>query len=221
MTKLIELTDDILGAEPDQPEALKLRDLANQAISHIQHPVEGKQPLKPWLDVQERFEQGDLAGTRALAEACAPRFKQCKALLQNLALFEKQFKNVDEATLPQLQALAALSRKLTGGPLSPLIATRTHQVTADLIVKGQNLWSDGKYAQSLKQVRLALSLEPDDLEAKRFLDDARVFAMGLLSSVDQEEPEDAVSRLRAVMDMTAADDELHARAKARLAARKR
>jgi hypothetical protein len=219
MKELLALSEEVLSAQPGQKDALAFRDLAVDALSREHPAFADPPPPQPWRDVQTRFIQGDLEGAKAMAQACAPKFMECRQQAQDLARFEKQYKKSAAATSAQLEALITLSRKISGGPFTELLRSPGRDATDGLMTKAHALWGAGQLAAAVVQARKALALDPDDSRASAFLADAREKARELFlqRSHDRESPDEDIERLKTVLELTDAKDEYHLKAQQRLA----
>src|SRR5262249_6414535 len=96
MKELKALVDDVLVASPENRDALAYKGAPDEAINRMEHPPppKPKDPGKPWLAAQDRFQSGDQSGAFALAEACAAKVAQCKALKGEIAEFGERLKKV-------------------------------------------------------------------------------------------------------------------------------
>jgi tetratricopeptide (TPR) repeat protein len=218
MKKLFALAEEVLAAAPEQRDALAYRALAGDALVRMFNRREASRRAEPWADVQARFIAGDLVGAREEARLCSTKYKPCKTQLSQLLQFEKQYKKLGSASLAQIESLIALSRKISGGPMSALVRTPARSVSGDLMVKAHTLWSAGQPGAALAQAKKALAVDPDDAGAKRLIAEAASKAKDLYLQTGGygESPDDIISRLQTIVDMTPANDEYHLKAKQRI-----
>jgi tetratricopeptide (TPR) repeat protein len=220
MQELKALVEDILTAKPEHRDALAYKDTADQAIHRIKNPyVAPKTPEKPWLDVQARFQSGDLTGANAQADACAAKFPPCKVIKGQLQEFADKLKRAESASANELLALIELDKKIGGGSQSPMTKTVARKGADEFARKASSAKASGNWQPAIENARKALTLDSDHTGAKALLADARTQAKEVYLRAYQmkdSSPDDAIKLFKDVIAMTPKDDEYHQKAKSKI-----
>ncbi len=220
MVQLQQMSEDVLGASPDQRDAKDFKEKADRAINLIDHPP--PKPVGPdlsWQEVQQLFHDGDQAGAMAKANACANKNAKCKALMAKIQEFNEHNRKLESLGPQELLNLLALDKEIAGGTPSALskpIATRA--VTA-FYTKASNCRAKGDWGCAMDYARKALQADPGHTGAQAIVSDARSEAKAVYLraySNREENPEEAIVLFKQVLSMTPKDDEYHEKARAQL-----
>jgi hypothetical protein len=136
MEELKAIVDDILVARPDDRDAKELQRSADTAILRIKNPPTTQAPPdRPWVEVQQRFKNGDASGALSLAQACANKHAPCRQLEQQIQEFDAKSKKLESLNENDLIGLYALDKKIAGGESSDLSKQIRTQLVSRLFVK--------------------------------------------------------------------------------------
>ncbi|HEY0881916.1 MAG TPA: FHA domain-containing protein, partial [Archangium sp.] len=161
MEQLKALCDDILAARAEDRDATELKKTAETAIYRIKNPtVAPPPPDTPWLEVQQRFKNGDSAGALSLAQACANKHRQCANLESQIKEFEAKTKKLEDLNEDGLVALYELDKKIAGGSSSELSRPVRTQLVSKLFVKASQAKTTGNWSRAIELARRVQQADP-------------------------------------------------------------
>jgi hypothetical protein len=220
MERLKALVEDVLGARPDDRESKELQKLAETAIYRIKNPtVAPPPPDRPWLEVQQRFKNGDATGALSLAQACANKFAPCRQLEAQLNEFDAKSKKLESLNENELIGLYSLDKKIAGGQSSDLSKQIRTQLVSKLFVKASQSKTTGNWSRAIDLARKVLDADPGHVGAQALVNEARTQAREVYLrgyQLKDTQPDEAIRLFKEVMNMTPADDENHQKAKAKV-----
>jgi tetratricopeptide (TPR) repeat protein len=220
MEALKALCEDLLVVRPDDREAAEIKKQAETAIYRIKNPtIAPPPPDTPWLEVQQRFKNGDASGALSLAQACANKHAQCRALEANIKEFETKSKRVEELGENELVALYELDKKIAGGSSSDLSKPVRTQLVSKLFLKASQAKSTGNWSRAIEYARKVLQADPAQAGAQAIVNEARnqareIYLRGY--QLKESNPDEAIRLFKEVISMTPPDDENHQKAKSRV-----
>jgi pSer/pThr/pTyr-binding forkhead associated (FHA) protein len=167
MEQLKAICEDIIAVKPDDREAAELKKQAETAIYRIKNPtIAPPPPDTPWLEVQQRYKNGDSSGALSLAQACANKFAQCRTLESQIKEFETKSKRVEELNENDLIATYELDKKIAGGASSELSRPLRTQLVSKLFVKASQSKTTGNWSRAIEYARKVLQADPAHPEAR-------------------------------------------------------
>lgn len=218
MTELLNVANDVLGAIPDQRDALEFKKVAEAAINRIDHPAKidnsGPAPT-PWVEVQRRYATGDKTGALAMANECAAKSTQCKTLMRQIQDFDERSRKADSLSPNELLSLLELDKKISGGELTPQSHNISVRVSGAYYKKAAAAKAAGDWATAAENARKVLAADPGNSGAQAIVAEARKTATELYQqgySLKDQSPDEAAAVLQKVVQMTPAGDELHEKA---------
>ena len=221
MEQLKALCDDILAARPEDRDATELKKTAETSIYRIKNPtVAPPPPDTPWLEVQQRFKNGDSAGALSLAQACANKHKQCATLEGQIKDFEAKSKKLEDLNEDGLVALYELDKKIAGGTSSELSRPVRTQLVSKLFVKASQAKTTGNWSRAIELARRVQQADPGHNGAQALINEGRgqareIYLRGY--QLKESSPDEAIRLFKDVMNMTPPDDETHQKAKSKVA----
>ncbi len=221
MEQLKAICEDIIAVKPDDREAAELKKQAETAIYRIKNPtIAPPPPDTPWLEVQQRYKNGDSSGALSLAQACANKFAQCRTLESQIKEFETKSKRVEELNENDLIATYELDKKIAGGASSELSRPLRTQLVSKLFVKASQSKTTGNWSRAIEYARKVLQADPAHVGAQALVNEARnqareVYLRGY--QLKESSPDEAIRLFKDVMNMTPPDDDNHQKAKSRVA----
>ena len=220
MEELKALCEDLLLVRPDDREISELKKTAETSIYRIKNPsVAPPPPDTPWLEVQQRFKNGDSSGALSLAQACANKHAQCRSLESNIKEFEAKSKRLEDLSENDLIALYELDKKIAGGSSSELSRPVRTQLVAKLFVKASQAKTTGNWPRAIDLARRVLQADSGHVGAQALVNEARnqareIYLRGY--QLKESSPDEAIRLFKDVMNMTPPDDENHQKAKSRV-----
>lgn len=221
MEQLKAITEDILVARPEDREATELKKVAETAIYRIKNPsIAPPPPDTPWLEVHQRFKNGDASGALSLAQACANKHAQCRQLEGNIKDFEAKSKRLEDLNENELIALYELDKRIAGGSSSDLSKPVRTQLVSKLFVKASQAKTTGNWSRAIDYARKVLQADPAHAGAQALVNEARnqareIYLRGY--QLKESNPDEAIKLFKDVMNMTPPDDENHQKARSRVA----
>ncbi len=214
---LLALSDDLLLALPGDREASEWKQQAEQGIARGKRGVTKVVTAEtPWLESQQRFRSGDVTGALSLAENCAKKYAQCRAIKAGLEELEAKSRKLDSLGDSELLALFELDKKLAGDVSSELSKPVRTRVAARFFLKASQAKTTGNWAKAIEAARVVLSAEPTDVKAAALISEARGITGDLYLRAYQlrlTDPPEAVKLFKEVVAMTTPDDQNHVKAK--------
>ncbi|MBM7115613.1 FHA domain-containing protein [Archangium primigenium] len=213
------ITDDILVANPNHRDAKVINEQAARLIGIRDAPPPPPvvtPAAKPWDLAVERYRDGDLNGAMAMANACAAKAPQCKALMTSLTDFGNLYKKVEELDVKGLSRLMDLDKKITNGRGSKLIGNAGKRAANLFYKMASSAKVAGQWGRAMENAQRALQADPSHVGATAIVTEMRGKAKDVYWSayaIKDSTPEDALPKFRDVVNMTPPDDELHQKAK--------
>ncbi len=221
MEQVKALCEDILLVRSDDREAAEFKKTAESAIYRIKNPtVAPPPPDTPWLEVSQRFKNGDSSGALSLAQACANKFAQCRTFEANIKEFEAKSKRLEELSENELMALYDLDKKIAGGQSSELSRPVRTQMVSKLFVKASQAKTTGNWPRAIELARKVQQADSGHVGAQSLINEGRSQAREAYLrgyQLRDTSPEEAIKLFKDVMSMTPSDDETHQKAKSRVA----
>lgn len=220
MEQLKAMMEDVLVARPDDREAAELKRQAEQAIYRIKNPsVAPPPPDTPWLEVHQRFKNGDSSGALSLAQACANKHAQCRTLEAQIKDFEAKSKRLEDLSEGDLIGLYELDKKIAGGSSSDLSRPIRTQMVSKLFVKASQAKTTGNWSRAIEYARRVLQADSGHIGAQALINEARTQAKDVYLrgyQLKETNPDEAIRLFKDVMNMTPNDDEYHQKAQTRV-----
>jgi hypothetical protein len=191
--------------------------MAEAAIFRIQNPTAAPvAPDTPWVEVSQRYRNGDAAGALSLAQACANKSGQCRSLEAQIKEFEAKSKRLEDLNENELIAVFELDKKIAGGSSSELSKPVRTQLVSKLFVKASQAKTTGNWQRAIELARKVLQADPNHAGAQSIVNDARkqahdVYLRGY--QLKDTSPDEAIKLFKEVQAMTPSDDEDHQKAK--------
>ena len=220
MKKLGEIADDVLKGSPDNRDALEMSKQAKDNLAALSKPVAstgsaGPAP-KAWLEVADRFREGDVTGALALANECATkRISQCRSLPMQITSFSEKFKSLETLSDRELEALDELDQKIGGGQSSKMGRQIGTRLNAGLYKRASAAKASGDWARAMEFARKILKHDSGNSAAQSIVSEARGKAKDLYLqayAMKESTPDEALRLFKDVMQMTPKDEELHVKA---------
>lgn len=216
MEQMKAIVDDLLEARPEDREAKELQKTADTAIYKIKNPtIAPPPPDRPWVEVQQRFKNGDATGAMSLAQACANKYAPCRQLEAQLKEFDAKSKKLESLNENELIGLYALDKKIAGGESSDLSKQIRTQLVSKLFVKASQAKTTGNWSRAIDLARKVLEADPAHVGAQALVNEARAQAREVYLrgyQLKDTQPDEAIRLFKDVMNMTPADDEYHQKA---------
>ncbi|PTL76141.1 FHA domain-containing protein [Vitiosangium sp. GDMCC 1.1324] len=213
------VTDDVLVAFPEHRDAKVINEQAARAIAIRDAPPPPptvKEPPKPWDQAVDRFRDGDLQGAVAMANACAAKHSQCKALMGQLTDFGNLYKKLEELDAKGLARLLDLDKKITNGRGSKLSRNAGTRAANIFFKSASAAKAAGQYGRAMENAQRALQADPTHAGASNIVSEMRAKAKDVYLqayALKDTNPEDAVPKFKEVMAMSPPEDETYQKAK--------
>jgi tetratricopeptide (TPR) repeat protein len=213
------ITDDVLGAFPEHRDAKVIAEQADVFIEIATRPapvVKGPEAPKPWDQAVNLFRDGDLRGAVAMANSCAGKNPQCKALITQMTDFDSLYKKLEDLDAKGLARLLDLDKKITNGRGSKLSRNAGTRAANIFFKSASAAKAAGHWGRAMENAQRALQSDPSHAGANNIVTELRQKAKDLYLqayALKDTNPEDAVPKFREVMAMTLADDETHQKSK--------
>lgn len=114
----------------------------------------------PWLEARQRFKSGDVSGARSLAQACARKHAECRALDSGIDVLEARSKNLESLRDGDLLMLFKLDAE-PGHPGAQAILHEGRQISTDLYFRAYQL-RDTDQPEALKLFKEVVAMTPPD-----------------------------------------------------------
>lgn len=212
----LPVLEDLLQAFPENGEAKALEERARQELAKRSIKHSARSASKVWEPAVNRYRQGELAQAIESASHCAiAGVRQCQSLLKRMREVQQLRREIEALDLERLERLLDLDRQLGGGqPTRAVAAAMTR--AADLYYKrAAAANAAGQWSRAMDLASKTLEAQPGHPEASAMVADikARARELFLLAySVKDSAPEEALRRLREVLAMAPAGDEMHRKA---------
>jgi tetratricopeptide (TPR) repeat protein len=211
------ITDDVLGAFPEHRDAKIFNDQAVAEIANRNRPVAViTKPDRPWEAAMARFGDGDLSGAVALANACSGKAPRCKQLLDKMTEFGNLYKRVEDLDAKGLSRLLTLDRDITDGRGSKMARSAGTRAANIFYKNATAAKAAGQFGRAVDNAKKALQADPSHTGAKNIMDELKGRAKDVYLSaysIKDTAPDDALTKFKDVVAMTAPDDEYHQKAK--------
>lgn len=220
LERLKAIVEDILVVREGDREAAELKQQAEAAINRIKNPTQAPvRPDTPWIEVQQRYKSGDVAGALSFAQACAGKFAQCRKLETDMREFETKSKRLEDLSENELIALYELDKTIAGGSSSDVSRSLRTQLVSKLFVKASQMKTMNRWAQAIEFARRVLQADPGHVGAQSLITEGRsqaheIYLRGY--QLKETNPDEAVRLFKEVIAMTPADDENNQKARARI-----
>ncbi len=220
MNRLLAISQDVLGARPEQRDALEFKKLALDAIERIK---DGRKPPPPPADtseraVQQRYNDGDFNTAFSMAQACANKNAKCRALQGMIKEFIGAYGKLESASPPELMKLAVLDRKISAGSGGKSVMSK--KIGVQLVGRGlivaQRAKSNRDWAKASEYAEQILQVDEDNVQARAIVSEAAAFAKETYQQayqVKDTDPEMAIRLFREVIGATSKDNELNQKAR--------
>ncbi len=218
--EVVAITADFLLAVPEDRDATKLNEDAKAALAKPQKLAVAKQASgpKPWDAALERYRDGDLTGAQALANECAAKkVSRCQDLVRDMTELGELNRKAESLDEKKLLRLSQLDREINGGKPSKVTAAASTRLGNLHYKRASSRKAAGDYGEAAEHAAKALQADPENAPARALLTEMRSKAKDVYIqayTLKDVEPDQAIEKLQQVLEMTAPDDELHAKAKA-------
>ncbi len=210
----LEVVEDVLKADPENPEALSLAYQAGRAARA--RPGPSTPSAGPGEGAAARFRAGDLKGAIAAAEKCAARhLEPCRRLHQQLEQFAELHGRLEHLELGNLERLLELATRVGGSRPSRLAFDAMARAAALYYKEASDAKTAGQWARAVNLAAKAQRLAPDHPGALAIVGELKARAKELFVfaySLKDSAPDEAIVRLREVIALTRTDDETHRKA---------
>jgi tetratricopeptide (TPR) repeat protein len=213
--QVLSLTEDLLQAFPGHQEAATLRDEAQEGIAELERSAPVTRAPNPWDGAVARFRDGDLEGARARAAACAAKAERCRKLARDLKEFETLYRNPEELDLPVLEKLIALDSRISLGKPGRMAGPAMVRAAGLYYKRAVMAKGQGRWRQSSELAKKTLHLSPTHPGAVALVGElsAKAKELFLLAyAVKDTLPDEALHKLKEVIEMTPPTEETHLKA---------
>jgi tetratricopeptide (TPR) repeat protein len=214
------VVDDVLAALPEHRDGKVIFEAVTAAIEERDRPkpqAPAPQAPKPWDQAVDRFRDGDQQGAMAIANACAAKHSQCKALMSQMTDFGNLYKKLEDLDAKGLGRLLDLDKKITGGRGSSKMARNAGTRASNIFFKTASAAkASGQYGRAMENAQRALQADPSHVGANNIATELRQKAKELYLqayTIRESDPQEALPKFREVMAMTTPDDETYQKAK--------
>lgn len=214
---LLALSDDLLVALPKDREASEWKQQAEQGIARSKKGgVKVVAAETPWLEARQRFKTGDVSGALSLAQACAKKHAECRAMEAGISVLEAKTKNLESLSDNDLVTLFKLDKELAGGTSSDTSKPLRTRLATRFALKASSAKTTGNWPKAIEYARQALEAEPGHPGAQAIITEGRQISGELYIRAylirDTDQPE-ALKMFKEVFAMTTSDDPNHDKAK--------
>ncbi len=214
------VVDDVLAALPEHRDGKVISEQVVAAITERDRPKPQAPPPaapKPWDQAVDRFRDGDLQGAVAIANSCAGKHSQCKALMKQLTDFGNLYKKLEDLDARGLGRLMDLDKKITGGRGSSKMARNAGTRASNIFFKTASAAkASGQYGRAMENAQRALQADPSHVGANNIANELRQKAKEIYLqayTIRESDPQEALPKFREAMAMTTPDDETYQKAK--------
>ncbi len=220
MEQVKAMAEDVLVARPEDRDAPDIKKQAEDNIARIKNPnLPPPIPETPHLEVMNRFRNGDQSGAVSLAQACAAKSPQCRALEGQLREFDSKFKAMDGLSAQELWALYLVDKKIAGGQSSDLSKPIKTKVASVFMLEASKAKTVGNWVNAIGSARKVLEVDAQHPAANQIIQEARTKANDIYLrgyQLKETSPDEAAKLFKEVLLMTPDDDQTHLKAKSRL-----
>lgn len=220
MEKVKAMAEDVLAARPEDRDAPDIKKQAEDNINRIKNPnLPPPTPETPHLEVMQRYRNGDLSGAMSLAQACASKNGQCRALEAQIKDFDNKNKNLETLSSAELRALYNLDKKIAGGQSSDLSKQLRTRLATVFYKEASNAKTVRDWVTAIQKAQVVLEVDPSHPGATSIVTEARsqaheIYLRGY--QLRETSPDEAGRLFKEVIQMTPPDDTDHQKAKTRL-----
>jgi len=212
----LPILEDLIQAFPENGDAKALGDRARQELAKRSSKQSTRSASTVWEPAVARYRQGELAQAIESASRCTiAGVRQCQSILKRMREVQRLRRQMEKLDLERLERLLDLDRQLGGGKATRALASAMTRA-ADLYYKrAAAAKAAGHWARAMDFASKTLEAQPGHPEASAMVADmkARAQELFLLAySAKDGAPEQSLRRLREVLAMTPAGDELHRKA---------
>lgn len=220
MEQVKVMADDVLAARPEDRDAPDIKKQAEDNINRIKNPnLPPPTPETPHLEVMARFRNGDLSGAVSLAQACAGKNAQCRALEAQMREFEARSKNLENLSSAELRNLYNLDKKIAGGQSSDLSKQIRTRLATVFYKEASNAKTVRDWVAAIQKAQVVLEVDPGHPGASTIIQEARTQAHDIYLrgyQLRETSPDEAARLFKEVIMMTPPEDTDHQKAKSRL-----
>lgn len=220
MEQVKAMAEDVLAARPEDRDAPDIKKQAEDNINRIKNPnLPPPTPETPHLEVMARFRNGDLSGAMSLAQACASKNAQCRALEAQMKEFDTRSKNLETLSSTELRNLYNLDKKIAGGQSSDLSKQIRTRLATAFYKEASNAKMVRDWVAAIQKAQVVLEVDPGHPGASTIIQEARTQAHDIYLrgyQLRETSPDEAARLFKEVIMMTPPDDTDHQKAKSRL-----
>lgn len=220
MEQVKAMAEDVLAARPEDRDAPDIKKQAEDNINRIKNPnLPQAIPETPHLEVMQRFRNGDFSGAMSLAQACAAKTPQCRALESQLKEFDSKSKNLENLSSTEVRALYNLDKKIAGGQSSDLSKQIRTKMATVFYKEASNAKTVRDWVQAIQKAQVVLEVDPGHPGASAIIQEGRTQAHDIYLrgyQLRETSPDEAARLFKEVIMMTPPDDTDHQKAKSRL-----
>ncbi|MBL8940647.1 MAG: FHA domain-containing protein [Archangium sp.] len=220
MEQVKVMAEDVLAARPEDRDAPDIKKQAEDNINRIKNPnLPPPTPETPHLEVMARFRNGDLSGAMSLAQACAGKNAQCRALEAQMKEFDSKSKNLENLSSAELRNLYNLDKKIAGGQSSDLSKQIRTRLATVFYKEASNAKTVRDWVSAIQKAQVVLEVDPGHPGASTIIQEARSQAHDIYLrgyQLRETSPDEAARLFKEVIMMTPPEDTDHQKAKSRL-----
>ncbi len=220
MEQVKAMAEDVLGARPEDRDAPDIKRQSEDNINRIKNPnLPPPIPETPHLEVMQRFRNGDQSGAMSLAQACAAKNAQCRALEGQIREFDTRNKNLENLSSADLRNLYVLDKKIAGGNSSDLSKQLRTRLATVFYKEASNAKTVRNWVTAIQKAQMVLEVDPGHPGANAIIQEARSQAHDIYLrgyQLRETSPDEAGRLFKDVMTMTPPGDTDHEKAKSRL-----
>ncbi|MBE2251160.1 MAG: hypothetical protein IAE78_16590 [Myxococcus sp.] len=220
MEQVKAMAEDVLVARPDDRDAPDIKRQAEDNINRIKNPnLPAAIPETPHLEVIQRFRNGDQSGAMSLAQACAAKNAQCRALEAQIKEFDTKNKNLENLSSAELRNLYLLDKKIAGGSSSDLSKQLRTRLATVFYKEASNAKTVRNWVVAIQKAQTVLEVDQGHPGANAIIQEGRQQAHDIYLrgyQLRETSPDEAGRLFKEVIMMTPPDDTDHQKAKSRL-----
>lgn len=220
MEQVKAMAEDVLAARPEDRDAPDIKRQSEDNINRIKNPnLPPPIPETPHLEVMQRFRNGDQSGAMSLAQACAAKNAQCRALEAQIKEFDTKNKNLENLSSADLKNLYLLDKKIAGGNSSDLSKQLRTRLATVFYKEASNAKTVRNWVTAIQKAQTVLEVDPGHPGANAIIQEARSQAHDIYLrgyQLRETSPDEAGRLFKDVIMMTPPGDTDHEKAKSRL-----
>ncbi|MBL8917436.1 MAG: FHA domain-containing protein [Myxococcaceae bacterium] len=220
MEQVKAMAEDVMAARPEDRDAPDIKRQAEDNINRIKNPnLPPPVPEMPHLEVSARFRNGDLSGAMSLAQACAAKNAQCRALEGQMKDFDNKNKNLENLSSAEVRGLFNLDKRIAGGQSSDLSKQIKTRMATVFYKEASNAKTVRNWVEAIQKAQVVLEVDPGHPGATAIIQEGRnqahdIYLRGY--QLRETSPDEAARLFKEVIMMTPPDDTDHQKAKSRL-----